>query len=87
MRDSGKNSRYVSLRNSPSRLRLDFLDLRGDSRARGPKTDGRKKGVSLLPSVSQAELLAMSGIQSLLLRNDELREVTLEAIEVEKERI
>ena len=69
------------------RLRLDFLDLRGDSRARGPKTDGRKKGVSLLPSVSQAELLAMSGIQSLLLRNDELREVTLEAIEVEKERI
>ena len=69
------------------RLRIDFLDLRGDSRARGPKTDGRMKGVSLLPSVSQAELLAMSGIQSLLLRNDELREVTLEAIEVEKERI
>ena len=53
------------------RLRADFLQLRGDSRARGAGKDG-KNGKSLLYSVPQKELAALSELQALLMDDDTL---------------
>ena len=66
------------------RLRGDFLQLYGDSRMREPSRDG-KQGKSKLASLPGDELGALSGLQSLLLRSDELRSLALEAIQLEKE--
>ena len=59
------------------RLRLDFTELRGNTRMREPECDG-KRGKSKLSPAPNDELLELSGLQSLLLRSDELRELALD---------
>ena len=65
------------------RLRLDFLQLRGDSRARGPMR-GEKQDKSKLPAVTHLD--GLSDLQTVLLRDPRLFSLAHDAIEDEKER-
>ena len=68
------------------RLRFDFVNARGDSRARGAATGDREKGESLLEPVPQSELLNLSALQAVLLRHEGLLEQALDFIEYDKRR-